>query len=524
MAPVKLFLLGTSREGSTRLAKKMVRPFADTSLHEIQLEKFEELMEEDIFSGVGMAINKNDKTLWEMTKKSKVPIIERSDESVTGLRRRSEELHFLQEIDADYIMWVNGCLPFLKTKTIKAAAEYFIKNHPRLKSMTSVKEKYNWYWDSATKRAINNLNPKNVSTQKSPPLLETVHAFHIFSRKHLLENDSYWNLETDDPYLYTMDDEVECLDIDNKIDFEVCTTVWNLKKKSKKFEIGGKIISDKSDPFFIAEIGINHNGSLETAKKLIDMAKDAGADAVKFQKRTPEVCVPEKQKNVMKQTPWGEMTYLEYKKRIEFGEKEYKEIDEYCKEKGILWFASPWDIESVNFLEKFNIPLYKIASAKLTDKDLLMKIKKTGKPVLLSTGGSTIDQIRAAVSYLEDSNYLVILHCNSCYPSPDDELNLKVINQLKREFPDHLIGYSGHESGIITSCIAYSLGANVIERHITLDKEMWGSDQAASIDEVELKELIKCIKKVDLWLGDGVKKVYDIEKEKISQLRDVDNI
>jgi CMP-N-acetylneuraminic acid synthetase len=226
---MKLFLLGTAREGSTRVKKKMVRPFVDTSLHAIQLKKFEELMDDDIFCGVGMAIHKGDETLWEMSKNSRVPVIERNNESVTGLIPRSKELHFLKDIDADYIMWVNGCLPFLNVQTLRDAANMFIKNSPDFKSMTSVKTKLNWYWDSETKKAINNTDPKNVSTQKSPPLFETAHAFHIFNRKHLLENDSYWNLKENDPYLHVIEDELECQDIDSELDFKVSETLWNLK-------------------------------------------------------------------------------------------------------------------------------------------------------------------------------------------------------------------------------------------------------------------------------------------------------
>lgn len=233
---MKLFLLGTAREGSTRLEKKMVRSFDNTSLHEIQLKKFEKLMNDNLFSGVGMSISRVDKVLWEMTKKSKVPIVEKSSESIVGLQRRSEELHFLKDIDADYIMWINGCLPFLSIETIRKAAKTFIESYPKLKSMTSVKVKFNWYWDFETKRAINNIDPTNVSTQKSPPLLETAHAFHIFNRKHLLENDSYWNLETDDPYLYVIEDELECQDIDSKLDFEMCEILWRLKNGRHEFD------------------------------------------------------------------------------------------------------------------------------------------------------------------------------------------------------------------------------------------------------------------------------------------------
>jgi N-acetylneuraminate synthase len=296
------------------------------------------------------------------------------------------------------------------------------------------------------------------------------------------------------------------------------------KSEANKIELGGKQISNEGKFFFLAEIGINHNGSIDTVKKLIDMAVTLGADAVKFQKRTPEICVPEHQRDVPRKTPWGTMSYLDYKKRMEFKEADYKEIDEYCKEKDIIWFASPWDLESFKFLEKFNVPAYKIASAKLTDRELLMKIKETKKPVILSIGGSTMDQARKAISLLEDSNPLVILHCNSAYPARDDELNLRVIPKLKEEFPNHIIGYSGHELGTDASCIAAALGARVIERHITLDREMWGTDHSASLDAEDIGKLIGNLNKLNDWLGDGIKRVSENEKGAIEKLRDVDTL
>ena len=230
---MKLFLLGTAREGSTRVKNKMTRPFGNTSLYGLYLRKFEELLNSRTFSGVGMAINRNDKTLWKISENTKVPIIERNDKSVKGISTRSEELHFLEGIDADYIMWINGCLPFLNVQTIQEAGSTFLKNQPQFRSMTAVRIKYTWYWDSITKEAINNKDPKNVYTQRSPPLLESIHAFHIFSRKNLLENDSYWNLGRNDPYLYVIEDEIECLDIDTEIDFKICECMWRLKNEEE---------------------------------------------------------------------------------------------------------------------------------------------------------------------------------------------------------------------------------------------------------------------------------------------------
>jgi len=286
----------------------------------------------------------------------------------------------------------------------------------------------------------------------------------------------------------------------------------------KKIKIKDKIISDDS-VFFIAEIGINHNGSLKLAKQLIDLAVINGADAVKFQKRTPEICVPEHQKNKPKDTPWGNMTYFEYKKRIEFGEEEYKEIDRYCKEKGILWTASPWDIPSFEFLENLNVAFYKIASALLTNKELLLKVKETKKPVILSTGMSTEEEIAGAVSIFGNDYPLAILHCNSAYPAKDENLNLNYIPKLKEKYPNFVIGYSGHENGITASIVAVVMGANIVERHITLDRAMWGTDQSASIGFDGLRRLIRDINKVPVWLGDGIKKVTEDEEKVREKLR-----
>jgi len=291
----------------------------------------------------------------------------------------------------------------------------------------------------------------------------------------------------------------------------------------KEIIIGDKKISENNPIFFIGEIGINHNGSIDIAKQIIDLASICNVDAVKFQKRTPELCVPDNVKNRIKETPWGEMTYLDYKKRIEFGEKEYKKIDKYCKEKNIIWFASPWDCPSVDFLEKFDVPCYKIASALLTDKELLGKIKSLDKPVFLSTGMSTEKEIDKAVDILGEKD-LVIMHCNSSYPAKNGELNLKYITKLKEKFPDAIIGYSGHEEGISASLIAANLGAKVIERHITIDRAMWGTDQAASIDFSGLRRLVRDLKKLPVWIGDGEKKVYESEKKIKEKLRRKDTL
>ncbi|MDA3781232.1 MAG: N-acetylneuraminate synthase family protein [Bacteroidales bacterium] len=288
--------------------------------------------------------------------------------------------------------------------------------------------------------------------------------------------------------------------------------------------IGNKTISKDSPIFFIAEIGINHNGSLELAKKMIDMAVEAGCDAVKFQKRTPEICVPEAQRGKLRETPWGEMTYFDYKKKIEFEDKEYTEIDKYCKEKGILWTASSWDIPSLEFLERFNVPFHKVASAKITDREMMEKLRDTGKPIILSTGASTLEQVKRAVKIFEGHNELALLHCNSGYPAKDEELNLNAIKTLEKELPGLIIGYSGHEQGIAATLVAATLGAKIIERHITLDRTMWGTDQSASIEPQGLQKLMRDLHKLPIWLGSGEKVVFETEKKVMEKLRDKDTL
>lgn len=276
--------------------------------------------------------------------------------------------------------------------------------------------------------------------------------------------------------------------------------------------------------YIIAEIGINHNGDLGIAKKLIDIASAAGCDAVKFQKRDPDVCVPEHQKNVVKDTPWGSMTYLEYKHRTEFKETCYNEIDRYCKERKIRWSASPWDLGSLDFLLKYDVPFIKIPSAMLTNKALLEGCLSSGKKVILSTGMSTEDEISEAVSFLEErikvkskSSY-AILHCNSTYPAPLEEINLSCIKTLKERFNCE-VGYSGHEFRLGTSVAAIYLGASIIERHITLDRTMWGSDHLSSIEPQGLFKLVSGIRELEKAYGDGVLKVSESEKDVRKKLR-----
>jgi N-acetylneuraminate synthase len=272
--------------------------------------------------------------------------------------------------------------------------------------------------------------------------------------------------------------------------------------------------------YIIAEIGINHNGSLDIAKRLIDEAVAAGCDAVKFQKRTPELCTPKDQWHLERDTPWGRMTYINYRKIIELGYDEYATIDAYCKEKGIDWFVSCWDEEAVDFMEQFNPGVYKFASASLTDHALIDKVKKTGKPYILSTGMSTMDEIRAAVETFGTDN-LLIAHSTSAYPCPPQELNLRMIDTLADRYPGVPIGYSGHETGLATTVSAAAMGASFVERHFTLDRAMWGSDHAASVEPQGMQKLVRDIRDVELAMGDGVKKVYDSELGAMKRLRRV---
>jgi N-acetylneuraminate synthase len=285
----------------------------------------------------------------------------------------------------------------------------------------------------------------------------------------------------------------------------------------KAIQIGGRWVGEGYPTFIIAEIGINHNGDLNTAKRLIDVAVMAGCDAVKFQKRTPEKAVPPEYQNVMRETPWGLISYLEYRHKVEFGLEEYTEIDRYCRDKGIQWFASCWDEDSVDFIEQFSPPCYKIASACLTDTPLLEKFRQTGRAAILSTGMSTMEEIRSAVGALDKRN-LLIAHSTSTYPCPPEELNLRMIPSLKETF-DCPVGYSGHEVGLQTTFAAVTLGAAFIERHITLDRALWGSDQAASVEPWGLMRLVRDIRVIERALGDGQKRVYESEMKARQKLR-----
>ncbi|MDP2776192.1 MAG: N-acetylneuraminate synthase family protein [Anaerolineales bacterium] len=290
----------------------------------------------------------------------------------------------------------------------------------------------------------------------------------------------------------------------------------------REIKFGNRMMGDGHPAYIIAEVGINHNGDLDNAKKIIAAAAHAGADAVKFQKRTPEVSTPPEQQKQMRETPWGYITYLDYRHKVEFNEEQYREIDRYCKEKKIDWMVSVWDEPSVDFMEKFDIPAYKVPSASLTDHNLLKYVRKTGKPIIISTGMSTMEQIHKGVNAVGEDN-LVIMHCTSTYPCEPEELNLKMIETLRKEFPNNPIGYSGHEVGLVPSAVAIALGATSLERHITLDRAMWGSDQAASVEPGGFERLVKYIRVTESALGDGMKKVYESEKGSMKKLRRVTN-
>jgi N-acetylneuraminate synthase len=285
-------------------------------------------------------------------------------------------------------------------------------------------------------------------------------------------------------------------------------------------KIGDKLVGDARPAFVVAEIGINHNGSLDLAKRLIDGALLAGCDAVKFQKRSPTHCVPKEQWHIERDTPWGRMTYIDYRHRIEFGEREYAEIDRYCKERKILWFASCWDEASVDFMERFDPPCYKAASASLTDHDLLLAMKRTHKPLMISTGMSTWEEIETAIAICGEEN-LLVAHSTSMYPCQLEDINLKMINTLKAAYPNVPIGYSGHEVGLAPTWAAVALGATFVERHVTLDRAMWGTDQAASVEIVGLVKLVANLRDIEKSMGDGVKKVHEKELAQRKKLRRV---
>lgn len=288
---------------------------------------------------------------------------------------------------------------------------------------------------------------------------------------------------------------------------------------TESVRIGAHEIGDGKPVYVVGEIGLNHNGDVEIAKQLIDVAASAGAQAVKFQKRTPDISTPEHMKNTLRSTPWGTITYLEYRYHVEFERPQYDEIASYATEKGLDWFASPWDEPSVDFLEDLGVTTHKVASASVTDLGLLRRLAETAKPIILSTGMSTLEQIDKAVETL-GTDRLVLLHATSTYPLPPEEANLRTIGTLKERYGVP-VGYSGHESGLQISVAAVAIGAVAVERHITLDRTMWGSDHAASLEPRGFTTLVRDIRIIEESLGDGVKRVFPGELAPLSKLRRV---
>ena len=287
----------------------------------------------------------------------------------------------------------------------------------------------------------------------------------------------------------------------------------------KQIKIGNKTIREENPVFIIAEIGLNHNGDINLAKKLINVAVKAGCDAVKFQKRDPELCVPLDQRDKKRDTPWGHITYMDYRYKVEFSEEQYEIINEYCKRKGILWSASCWDVNSFKFISSFDVPFHKVASAMLTNKPLLDLLAKDGKPIISSTGMSTLDEIDTAIKILESGgNDVALLHCTSTYPCPLNEINLRMIPTLRERYSVP-VGYSGHETGLVPTWAAVALGSTIVERHITLDRSMWGSDQAASVEPGGLMRMVKGIREIEASIGNGQKRVYESEKPIRDKLR-----
>lgn len=288
----------------------------------------------------------------------------------------------------------------------------------------------------------------------------------------------------------------------------------------KNIKIGNAIVGNGQPCYIVAEIGINHNGDVEIAKKLIDVAVEARCNAVKFQKRTIDVVYTKEELEKPRESPFGE-TNGDLKYGLEFEKGQYDQIDQHCKEKNITWYISPWDEQSVDFAEQYNVPCHKIASASLTDDGLLQYIRSKGRPIILSTGMTTLEQIDHAVDILGKDD-LILLHSCSTYPAYYEELNLRVIPMLGQRYGIP-VGYSGHETGLPSSCAAVALGACIVERHITLDRSMWGSDHAASLEPNGITRLVRDIRLIETAMGDGVKRVIEREMPIMKKLRRVDN-
>ncbi len=284
-------------------------------------------------------------------------------------------------------------------------------------------------------------------------------------------------------------------------------------------QIGNKLIGRNHPCYIVAEVGINSNGNIQVAKQLIGAAKDVGCNAVKFQKRTLDICVPKHMKDRMKDTPWGRISYMDYKRRLEFDRFEYEELFDFAAMLGIDIFTSVWDIPSAVFMQQFNPVAYKIPSAMFTNKEVIEDVLDLGKPTIISTGGADWAMVCNVLESYRGKPNIAIMQCTAAYPCPDDKLNLKVIPLLKGWFEPWPVGYSGHEIGLATSVAAVVMGADILERHITLDRASWGSDQSASVEPQGFKQMIRDIRAVELAMGDGVKRFEEIEKKSIKSLR-----
>jgi N-acetylneuraminate synthase len=269
----------------------------------------------------------------------------------------------------------------------------------------------------------------------------------------------------------------------------------------------------------IAELGINHNADLSVAKRMIDIAASAGCDYVKLQKRNPDICVPEDQKGVLRDTPWGRMSYLDYRWKMEFGLEEFEEIDVHCKSRGIKWFASAFDIDSLSFLKKFNPDYIKVPSPLMDNLPFLNCCRISNVPIIMSTGMCDHVIISTAILCAGKENVACVMHCTSTYPTKTEELNLNCISDYKKRYPFTKIGFSNHHPGLIFMPVAVGLGAEMIEFHLTLDRSMWGTDQAASIEPEGCVKLVKWIKNVESAMGDGEKRIYDSEIPIMKKLR-----
>jgi sialic acid synthase SpsE/CMP-N-acetylneuraminic acid synthetase len=449
---------------------------------------------------------------------------------------------------ADVVLLVQCTSPFLTPADVDGVAAAVVENGAD--TAVTVAAFHGFVWrdgaeEDAGGHGVNHDKSFRPRRQDRPQdLLETgaayamdaagfrAHRHRFFGRTDLVRTDPARVLEIDDPHDLARARALAPL-LDQDGGTAPDTAGQHHPNHVRKFPLmstnprlrsfGSRLVGPGQPVYVTGEIGINHNGDLDNAIKLIDAAVEAGCDAVKFQKRTPEICTPRDQWDIERDTPWGRMTYIDYRHRVEFGEDEYRAIDAHCKERGIDWFASPWDTEAVAFLEKFDLPAHKVASASLTDDELLRALRATGRAVILSTGMSTPKQIRHAVEVLGSEN-IVLCHATSTYPAKAEELNLRVINTLQQEYPNVPIGYSGHETGLQTTLAAVALGAVFVERHITLDRAMWGSDQAASVEPQGLTRLVRDIRTIEASLGDGVKKVYESEIGPMKKLRRVPGV